>query len=104
MDRRPPRQPSHIRSLAGLRRQPGPRREIPEAHGCIDPSAEPQLRVCEVLDGRFLIREATSRSGMATTYRAEDMFHGRREVAIKVPLMWVESDSACLTRFLHEEE
>jgi|CZKI01.1.fsa_nt_gi serine/threonine protein kinase len=79
-------------------------REIPEAHGSIEPSAEPQLRVCEVLDGRFLIREATSRSGMATTYRAEDMFHGRREVAIKVPLMWVESDSACLTRFLHEEE
>jgi serine/threonine-protein kinase len=79
-------------------------REIPEAYGSIEPSAEPQLRACHVLDGRFLIREAISRSRMATTYRAEDMFHGRREVAAKVPLMWVESDSACLTRFLHEEE
>jgi serine/threonine-protein kinase len=79
-------------------------REIPEACGRIEPSAEPQLRICQVLDGRFLIREAVGRSGMATAYHAEDMFRGRRDVAVKVPLLRVESDSAFLARFLHDEE
>ena len=70
---------------------------IPEVLGSIEPSVEPQLVIDEVLDGRFLVREIIGRSGMATIYRAEDMQHGGRDVALKVPLMSVESDPACFT-------
>jgi serine/threonine protein kinase len=78
--------------------------DIPEIRGSIEPSAEPQLALNEVLDGRFLVREIIGRSGMATIYRAADLQHGRRDVALKVPLMSVESDPVCFTRFRHEEE
>jgi len=77
---------------------------IPEVQGSIEPSAEPQLRVSQVLDGRFLIREPIRRGGTATIYRAEDMLYGRRDVAIKVPLLSVESDPISFARFRHEEE
>ena len=77
---------------------------IPEVEGSIEPSTEPQLRHDQVLDGRFLIRAAIGRSGMATIYRAEDMLNGRREVAIKVPLRKIESDPAHFRRFRREEE
>ena len=79
-------------------------RDIPEFHGSFEPSLEPQLRPGQVLDGRFLIREVITRSGMATVYRAEDLLNGRREVAIKVPLRSLECDSAGFSRFQHEEE
>ena len=79
-------------------------REIPEFHDCFEPSLEPQLRLSQKLDGRFLIREIVTRSGMATVYRAEDLLAGRREVAIKVPLRSVECDAAGFSRFQHEEE
>jgi serine/threonine-protein kinase len=78
--------------------------DIPEIRGSIEPSAEPQLRLDEAFDGRFLVREIIGRSGMATIYRAEDMPNGGRDVALKLPLMSVESDPACFTRFRHEEE
>ena len=78
--------------------------EGPDAPDRLEPSAEPQIPLGRVLDGRFLIREVVSRSGMATIYRAEDMFHGRREVAVKVPLLKVESDPVSFARFGHEEE
>jgi serine/threonine-protein kinase len=77
---------------------------IPEVYGNLEPSAEPQLRLSQVLDGRFLVREIFSRGGMATIYRAEDMLNGRHDVALKVPLMRVESDPASYARFRHEEE
>jgi serine/threonine-protein kinase len=77
---------------------------IPEVRGNIEPSVEPQLALNEVFDGRFLVREIIGRSGMATIYRAEDLQHGPRDVALKVPLMSVESDPVCFTRFRHEEE
>jgi serine/threonine protein kinase len=79
-------------------------REIPEFHDRFEPSLEPQLRLSQVLDGRFLIREIVTRSGMATVYRAEDLLNGRREVAIKVPLRSVECNAAGFSRFQHEEE
>jgi len=79
-------------------------RDIPDVQGGVEPTAEPQLRFSQVLDGRFLIREVVSRSGMATIYRAEDMLQGRREVAVKVPLRKMESDPAGFARFRHEEE
>jgi len=77
---------------------------ITEVRGNIEPSVEPQLRLDEVFDSRFLVREIIGRSGMATIYRAEDLQHGGRDVALKVPLMSVESDPVCFTRFRHEEE
>ncbi len=79
-------------------------RALPEIQGVVEPSAEAQLRPGEVLDGRFLIREAISRSGMATIYRAEDRFQGGRDVAVKVPLMRIEGDPVSFARFRHEEE
>src|SRR5471032_3151320 len=79
-------------------------RDIPDFHEPFEPSTEPQLHPGQVLDGRFIIREVVTRSGMATIYRAEDMAHGRRAAAIKVPLRKVECDSAGFARFLHEEE
>jgi serine/threonine-protein kinase len=78
--------------------------DIPEVRGNIEPSAEPQLAPNEVLDGRFLVCEIVGRSGMATIYRAEDLQQGGRDVALKVPLLSVESDPVCFTRFRHEEE
>ncbi|HTZ20058.1 MAG TPA: serine/threonine-protein kinase [Opitutaceae bacterium] len=78
--------------------------DIPEVRGNIEPSVEPQLAVNEVLDGRFLVREIVGRSGMATIYRAEDLQQRGRDVALKVPLLSVESDPVCFTRFRHEEE
>jgi serine/threonine-protein kinase len=78
--------------------------DIPEAYGKLESSTEPQLGLGEVLDGRFLIRETVCRGGMATIYRAEDMFNERHEVAIKVPFLAVESDPTWFARFRHEEE
>jgi serine/threonine protein kinase len=57
----------------------------------------------QVVDGRFLIREIAGRSGMATIYRAEDLLQQNREVAVKIPLMKVESDPAGFARFRNEE-
>ena len=80
-------------------------RDIPDVQdGIEEPSLEPELRWGQVLDGRFVIREAISRSGMATIYRAEDMRHRRCEVAVKVPLRNFESDPGGFARFHHEEE
>ena len=79
-------------------------RDIPEFHDRFEPSLEPQLRLSQVLDGRFVICEVVTRSGMATVYRAEDVRHGRRDTAIKVPLRSVECDAVGFARFQHEEE
>lgn len=79
-------------------------RDIPEVSGSVEPSAEPQLRPRQVLDGRFLIRAVIARNGMATIYRAEDLPNRRREVAVKVPLMKLESNPGGFTQFRHEEE
>jgi len=78
--------------------------KVPASHGGLEPSAEPQLPFRQVFDGRFLIREAINRSRMATLYRAEDLLHGGRAVAVKVPLLSVESDPASFARFRHEED
>ena len=77
--------------------------DIPESFGSIAPSADPPLPLSQVLDGRFLVREIFRRGGMSTIYRAEDMLNEGRDVALKVPLMRVESDPAWFARFRHEE-
>jgi serine/threonine protein kinase len=65
------------------------------------PPLEEELPAGYVLDGRFLLRQAIGRSGMATIYQAEDHVGGR-DVAVKVPLMKIESDPAMFGRFQRE--
>ncbi len=62
-----------------------------------------ELQVGQVLDERFEITDVVSRSGMSSVYRAADLQSGR-PVALKVPLMRLESDPAFFSRFEREEE
>jgi len=62
-----------------------------------------ELRPGQTLDGRFLILESISRSGMATIFKATDL-QTEETVAIKVPLMEYESDAGFYSRFQREEE
>ena len=56
-----------------------------------------------MLDGRFLITEVLSRSGMGTIFKAEDKQNGNRLVALKVPHLEYESDPNFFSRFQREE-
>ena len=78
--------------------------EIPEVYDRLEPSDDPQLRLSQILDGRFLVREIFCRDEVATIYRAVDMLQRKREVALKVPLLSVENDPVRFARFHHEEE
>jgi serine/threonine protein kinase len=78
--------------------------DVPDIQGTIEPSNDPRLPHGQVLDGRFLIMEIVGRSGAATIYRTEDLLHGRREAALKIPLAMIESDPAGFARFRNEEE
>ena len=64
-------------------------------------SNEPQ--VGQVFDERFEISDVISRSGMSSVYKATDLKTGR-VVALKVPLLKLESDPAFYSRFEREEE
>ena len=75
---------------------------LPEREG-LGPPLEEEIAGGTVLDGRFVIREAIGRSGMATIYRAEDRDAGGGSVAVKVPLARVESDPVSFGRFEREE-
>jgi len=57
----------------------------------------------KVLDDRFEITDLVARSNMASIFRATDRRTGKT-VAIKVPLMALESDIAGYERFQREEE
>jgi len=78
--------------------------EIPEIYDRLEPSDDPQLRLSQILDGRFLVREIFCRDDVATIYRAVDLLQRKREVALKVPLLSVENDPVRFARFCHEEE
>ncbi len=77
-------------------------RAVPEHHDPVDCSGAP-FQPGQALDGRFLITEVLSRSGMATIFKAEDRWDGGREVAIKVPHLEFESDPNFFSRFQREE-
>ena len=62
-----------------------------------------ELQLGQTLDGRFLITEIISRSGMATIFKATDLA-GNRDVAVKVPFMQYESDPGFYSRFVREEQ
>jgi serine/threonine-protein kinase len=55
------------------------------------------------LDGRFEVTDLVARSNMASIFKARDRQTGEA-VAIKVPLMTLESDVAGFERFQREEE
>src|SRR5215467_7908018 len=77
-------------------------RNVPEHHEPVDVSGTP-FKLGQVLDGRFLITEVLSRSGMATIFKAEDQLNGKQLVAIKVPHLEYESDPNFFSRFQREE-
>ncbi len=62
-----------------------------------------EVRPGQTLDGRFLINETISRSGMATIFKATDQSN-KQTVAIKVPFMEYESDPGFYARFEREED
>jgi len=78
-------------------------RNVPEHHEPEEWSGAPFQRG-QVLDGRFLIMEVLSRSGMATIFKAEDQQTGRQAVAVKVPHLEYESDHTFFSRFQREEK
>ncbi len=61
------------------------------------------IAVGQVLDERYEVTEAISRSGMASIFKAADRADGSRVVALKVPHMQFESDIASYQRFEREE-
>ena len=77
-------------------------REVPEHHDPVDAVGAP-FQPGHVLDGRFLITEVLSRSGMGTIFKAEDKQDGNRLVALKVPHLEYESDPNFFSRFQREE-
>ena len=60
-----------------------------------------ELQPGQTLDGRFLITDVISKSGMATVFKATDLVTGH-EVAIKVPFLQYESDPGFFSRFVQE--
>ncbi|MGO8931934.1 MAG: serine/threonine protein kinase [Limisphaerales bacterium] len=77
-------------------------REVPEHHDAVDADGAP-FREGHVLDGRFVIMEVLSRSGMGTIFKAQDKQEGNRLVAVKVPHLEYESDPNFFSRFRREE-
>jgi serine/threonine protein kinase len=78
--------------------------ELPERQDPVEPSFGPELHPGHILDGRFVIGEPISRSGMATIYKAEDAQNQNQLVAVKVPFLRFESDPNFFSRFQREEE
>ena len=61
------------------------------------------LSVGSLLDDRFEITDVIAKSGMASLFKANDRQTGKA-VALKVPLMQLESDPSGFERFKREEE
>ena len=77
-------------------------RDVPEHHDPVDTTGVP-FQPGHLLDGRFLITEIISRSGMGTIFKAEDKENGDQVVALKVPHLEFESDPNFFSRFQREE-
>src|SRR5215831_6959995 len=91
-----------ITKVAGPLEQLESCRNVPEHHEPVDARGAP-FHPGDVLDGRFLITEVLSRSGMATIFKAEDQRNGKQVVAVKVPHLEYESDPNFFSRFQREE-
>ena len=79
-------------------------RDVPEHHDPVEPYFGPELHAGDLLDGRFVIVETLSRSGMATIYQARDQEQENQIVAVKVPHLRLEADPGFFSRFQREEE
>lgn len=77
--------------------------EIPDHHDPLDSTFQPELQPGFVLDDRFVIGEAISRSGMATIYKAQDK-QLNQTVAVKVPHLMYKINPTFFTRFQREEQ
>src|SRR4029077_21141352 len=77
-------------------------RDVPEHHDPVDTDGAP-FKPGHLLDGRFMISEVLSRSGMGTIFKAEDKQNNRRLVVMKVPHLEYESDPNFFSRFQREE-
>ena len=77
-------------------------RSVLEYHDPVESDGVP-YRPGQTLDGRFLITEVLSRSGMGSVFKAEDTLNGNALVAIKVPHLEYESDPGFFSRFQREE-
>ena len=78
-----------------------PRKALVAAAAVATGTAEPGPGM--LLDGRFEITDLVARSNMASIFKAKDRRTGQ-SVAIKIPLMALESDVAGFERFQREEE
>jgi serine/threonine-protein kinase len=78
--------------------------DVPDHHDPVEPTFAPELRPGHLLDGRFLICEPLSRSGMATIYQARDSLNQDALVAVKVPHLRYEADPNFFSRFQREED
>ena len=47
--------------------------DVPDRQDPMESTFAPELQPGKVLDGRFIISKAISRSGMATIYQAQDL-------------------------------
>jgi serine/threonine protein kinase len=79
-------------------------REVPDHHDPVEPYFGLSLRSGQTIDGRFLLGEPISHSGMATIFKAKDIQDCDRLVAVKVPHLKFEADPNFFSRFQREEE
>src|ERR1022692_4112497 len=79
-------------------------RQVPDHQDPVEPYFGLNLRPGQTLDGRFLLGELISNSGMATIFKAKDIQDCDRPVAVKVPHMRYEADPNFFSRFQREEE
>lgn len=79
-------------------------RQVPDHQDPVEPYFGINVRPGQTLDGRFVLGETISNSGMATIFKAKDIRDGDRPVAVKVPHMRYESDPNFFSRFQREEE
>jgi serine/threonine-protein kinase len=78
-----------------------PRRAVVAAASASTGASEPGPGM--LLDGRFELADLVARSNMASIFKATDRKTGQ-SVAVKIPLMALESDVAGFERFKREEE
>jgi serine/threonine-protein kinase len=62
-----------------------------------------EVNVGTLLDGRFEITDIIAKSGMSSLFKANDRQTGQA-VALKIPLLQIESDAGGYERFKREEE
>ena len=77
-------------------------RSVPEYHDPVGRDDAP-FHPGDMLDGRFLITEVLSHSGMGCIFKAQDTRNGNALVAVKVPHLEYESDPGFFSRFQREE-